>query len=914
MTNEGKRDTGRHARPPRVARWLLRRVLPDDGRAVSIAGDLVEEFHADVAGRSRTVAAARYWRHVLSIATRYALRRRRIMSAPMGDTLHVSASGRPTALGALREDLRDARRFLIKHPGFAAVAVLTLAVGVGANTAIFSVLHAVVLRDLPYHDADRLAVLWTLNLRQNLRDGSSYLNFRDWKEQSRAFEDMAVCLDTVREFFAETGRQEPERIRVASVGPGFFRVLGAPALLGRTLEPADFDAGQRAVVISHGFWRQRFGGTTDAIGKSVDHDGTRYEVVGVMAPDFALPTADVQVWTPMSVQSELWRRLHDPRSRAGDLVAVWGRLKPTATFESAQAELDTIAARLRDEYPDTNAESGVLIEPLTDHVLGARTAPALWVLFGAVGFVLLIACANVASLALARSAARRHELSIRTALGASKRRLVRQALAENLVVAVLAASVGLVFAWLVATALRTWAASALPRLETVRLDLNVFLFTLVASLASGLVAGVLPALQSSKVNPVDALREGGARSLGGRGSRRLRRGLVIAELALAVVLLAGAGLLIRSFVRVQAVDRGFDSRHLLLLQVALPDKYDDDQDDDLVQRAAYFREAFERIRRIPGVAAAGAVTDFFIHRNADQLITIEGRPRRDVNDVAPPLTRDWVVPGYFQALRIPLRQGRLLRDSDLDPRAPPVAVINETMARAFWPGENPVGKRLKWGANPDAGTPWTTVVGVVANMTRQNLDEPAIPYLFAPGISDLMDVVVRTVGDPHALRDAIRAELRALEPTAPPYGIVAVEQRLRETVALRTLQTLLLATLAAVALILAVIGVYGVIHQAVITRTQEIGVRMALGASKASVLRMILAGALGLSVTGLTVGLLGALALAQTLSSFLYETSPLDPLIYVAVALLLVVVTTVASLLPAYRAARVDPMAALRYE
>ncbi|MPZ21349.1 MAG: FtsX-like permease family protein [Luteitalea sp.] len=724
---------------------------------------------------------------------------------------------------------------------------------------------------------------------------------------------MAVCLDTVREFFAETGRQEPERIHVASVGPGFFRVLGAPALLGRTLEPADFEAGQRAVVISHSFWRQRFGGTTDAIGKSIDHDGARYEVVGVMAAEFELPTADVQVWTPMSAQPELWRRLQDPRSRAGDMVAVLGRLSPTATFESAQAELDTIAARLRDEYPDTNAESGVLIEPLTGHVLGSRTAPALWFLFGAVGFVLLIACANVANLALARGAARRHELSIRTALGASKRRLARQALTESLVLAVLAASVGLLFAWLVATALTTWAASALPRLETVRLDLSVFLFALVVSLASGLIAGLLPALQSSTVNPVDALREGGARLAGGRGSR-LRHGLVIAELALAVVLLSGAGLLIRSFVRVQTVDRGFDSRHLLLLQVALPDKYDDDQDDDLAQRAAYFREAFERIRGIPGVAAAGAVTDFFIQRNADQLITIEGQPRNDVNDLAPPLTRDWVIPGYFEALRVPLLQGRLLRDSDLDPRAPPVAVINEAMARAFWPGQNPVGTRLKWGANPDADTLWTTVVGVVADMTRQSLDEAVIPYMFAPGVSDLMDVVVRTVGDPDALRDAIRAELRSLEPTAPPYGVVAVEQQLRETVALRTLQTLLLGTLALVALILAVIGVYGVIHQSVVARTQEIGVRMALGASKRSVLGMVLSAAIGLAATGLGLGMIGALALAQTLSSFLYETSPLDPLIYIAVAALLVVVTTVACLAPAYRAARVDPMAALRYE
>ncbi|MPY90771.1 MAG: FtsX-like permease family protein [Luteitalea sp.] len=903
-------DRAPRMRPPRLATWLVRRALPRDARAASVAGDLLEEFNRDVETRSATVATGRYWRHALSIAARYAFGRQRAEHS----SVHNGTAARRSAtlLGALREDLRDARRSLFKHPGFAAVAVLTLAVGVGANTAIFSVLQAVVLRDLPYHQADRLAVLWTLKLGQNLPDNSSYLNFRDWKAQSRTFEDMAVYRDRVQEFFAETGRQGPERIHVALVGPGFFRLLGAPALLGRTLEPADFDADQQAVVISHSFWRQRFGGTTDAIGKSVDHDGTRYEVIGVMAPDFELPTADVQAWTPMSVQPELWRRLQqDPRSRAGDLVAVLGRLNPTATFESAQAELDTIAARLRDEYPDTNAESGVLIEPLTDHVLGSRTAPALWLLFGAVGFVLLIACANVANLALARGATRRHELSIRTALGANKLRLVRQALTENLVLAVLAASVGLLFAWLVATALRTWAASGLPRLETVRLDLNVFLFALLVSLASGLIAGVLPALQSSTVNPVDALREGGARLAGGRGSR-LRHGLVIAELALAVVLLSGAGLLIRSFVRVQTVDRGFDSRHVLLLQVHLPDRYDDGK-DDAAQRVAYFREAFERILGLPGVAAAGAVTDFFIERNVDSLTTIEGQPRRRPNDPAPPLLRDWVIPGYFEAMRIPLLQGRPLRDSDLDPNAPPVGVINETMARAFWPGESPVGKRLKWGANVGADTPWTTVVGVVADMRRRRLDEAAIPYMFEPGVSDLMDVVVRTVGDPDALRDVIRAELRALEPTAPPYGVVTVEQRLWETVALRTLQTLLLGALAAAALILAVIGVYGIIHQSVVTRTQEIGIRMALGASASSVLRMILSGALGLAAAGLGLGLIGSIALGRTISSFLYETSPVDPLVYAAVVALLLIVTTVACLAPARRAARVDPITALRY-
>ncbi|MPY90769.1 MAG: FtsX-like permease family protein [Luteitalea sp.] len=565
---------------------------------------------------------------------------------------------------------------------------------------------------------------------------------------------------------------------------------------------------------------------------------------------------------------------------------------------------------LRDEYPDANARHGIAIDPLTDHLIGSRTEHSLWLLFGAVGFVLLIACANVANLTLARGAARRHEFSLRAALGASRQRLLRQALTENLVLAVLAASVGLLFAWLAATAFKTWASSALPRLETVHLDVNVFLFALLVALTSGLIAGLLPALQFSIANPVEALREGGPRSLGGRGSRRLRHGLVIAELALAVVLLAGAGLLMRSFVRVQTADRGFDSQNVLLLQVDLPDRY-----DSAAKSGAYFRGALDRIRALPGVAAAGAVSDFFIaHRHADSVISLEGRPPRRPGEPAPPLLRDAVIPGYLEAMRIPLLRGRRLRDSDLAPDAPPVGVINEAMGRWFWPGENPVGKRLKWAPDPGADAPWITVIGVVSDMRRQQLDKAAIPSMFFAGIRNQMDIAVRTVGDPQALQQAIRAELRALDPAVPPYGVVTVDQWLGETVALRTLQTLLLGALAAAALILAVIGVYGIIHQSVVARTQEIGVRMALGASRDAVLRMILSGALGLAATGLALGLIGALTLGRAISSFLYETSPLDPLIYAAVATLLLVVTTAACLAPARRAARVDPIAALRYE
>jgi putative ABC transport system permease protein len=804
---------------------------------------------------------------------------------------------------SLIQDLQYGFRSLMKSPGFTAVAVLTLALGVGANAAIFSVLRAVVLRDLPYHDADRIAVMWTKNIRQNLPDGSSYLNFRDWKEQSKTFEQMAAY---VRPEFTRgtlSGGPGAERIHIGQIGPGFFELLGTAPLLGRTFEAGDFTAATRTVIISHSLWRQRFGADRSVIGRSMQFNDLTVEVVGVMPPGFELPTAEVQLWQPQFFGPG-W---HEERSRGADGLIVLGRLRPSATIASARAEMDAIAARLRDQYPATNAAFGVMTDPLTDRVIGQTTTRSLWLLFGSVGFVLLIACANVANLVLARSARRRNEFSLRTALGASRTRLVRQALTENLVLSLLAGTVGLLFAWGGTVALRRLAPGALPRAETISADATVLLFLLAVSLASGLIAGLLPALQLSSARPADVLREDGPRALGGRGGRRLHQGLVVAEIALAVMLLSGAGLLLRSFQRVQATNRGFDSGNVLLLQVDLPGSYDNGE-----KMRAFYTEVTRRIRALPGVLAVGAVSDFFIHRQPDYHVALEGQPAKREEDPAHPLTEDQVVPGFFEAMRIPLLRGRLLQDSDLAPGALQVIVINEEMARRFWPDQDPVGKRLKYGLDPGSKNPWKTVVGMVADMRRQRLDEPAIPYMFQPGVHRQMDIAIRTQNDPDTSRDAIRAEMRAIDPSVPPYGIVTVEQRLGRTVALRRLQTLLLTALAAVALVLAVIGAYGVIHQSVAARTQEIGVRMALGANSGAVLRMVLTAGLAPAVAGLGLGLLGSLVLSRTLSSFLYETNALDPLIYLAVTVTLLAVTTLACLAPALQAARLDPMAALR--
>ena len=806
---------------------------------------------------------------------------------------------------SITQDLRYGLRSLYKNKGFATLAILTLALGVGANAAIFSVLRAVVLRDLPYHDANRIAVMWTKNIRQNLPDGSSYLNFRDWQAQSKTFQQMAAYVRP--EFTRDTlgGQAGAERLYSGQVGPGFFQLLGTSPLLGRTFEDRDFTAVTRSVVISHSLWRQRFGGDTAVLGKSIELSDMTVEVIGVMPPEFELPTADVQVWRPIFFGPQ-WQ---SEGSRAADALIVLGRLAPGATFASARSEMDAIAARLRDQYPATNASFGVITDPLTERVIGSTTERSLWLLFGSVGFVLLIACANVANLVLARGAARRTEFSLRTALGAGKGRLIRQSLTENLLLAILAGLVGLLIAWSGTVLLRNLAPGALPRAETIHVDGGVLLFLLVVSLTSGLLAGLLPALQLSVANPAEVLREGGPRSLGGRTGRRVNQGLVVAEIALAVVLLTGAGLLIRSFLRVQSANRGFDSTNVLLLQVDLHGKY-----DNIEKIAAFYTSAIQRLRALPGVLAVGAVSDFFIHRQPDYRVAVEGRPIQRIEDPAPPLTEDQVIPGYFEAMRIPVLRGRALNDGDLAKGALQVIVINEEMARRFWPGEEPLGKRLKYGLDPGAKNPWKTVVGVVADMRRQRLDEPAIPYMFQPGYIRQMDIAVRTGGDPNRLRDAIRAEMRALDPTVPPYGIITVEQRLGRTVALRRLQMMLLTALAAVALILSVVGAYGVVQQSVAARTQEIGIRMALGANAAAVLKIVLTGGLAPAALGAVLGLLGSLALRRTLASFLYETNALDPLIYFAVFVLLLGVTVIACLVPAVRASQVDPVAAIRAE
>ena len=587
-----------------------------------------------------------------------------------------------------------------------------------------------------------------------------------------------------------SGGGGPERIHLADVGPGFFELLGTAPLIGRTFEPGDFSATRApssSATVSGGSVSARIAACS---ARSIQLGDATVEIVGVMPPEFELPERGGPALAAAVVRPGLAERT-EPRLRtASSCSAGWRRRRPSRRRAPKWMPLRPVC---ESSIPRSNASFGVSTDPLVDRVIGPTTERSLWLLFGSVGFVLLIACANVANLVLARAAARRHEFSLRTALGAGKTRLVRQALTENLVLSLLAGTVGLLFAWAGTMALRDFAAGALPRADSIQLDASVLLFLLVASLGSGLLAGLLPALAAvddesrrgpPRGRPADARRTRRPPRAPGAGGRRdrARRDPAVGRRSPDSQLPARPGGEPRVRLAQRAAAAGGPARQ---------------RTTTTAKSAAFFSEATRRIRALPGVVAVGAISDFFIHRQPDYRIALEGQPPQRPDDPAPPLTEDQVVPGYFEAMRIPLLRGRLLQDSDLAPGRRQVVVINEEMARRFWPGQDAVGRRFKYGLDPAAKSPWKTVVGVVADMRRQRLDEAAIPYMFQPGVRSQMDIAVRTLGDPDVLREAIRAEMRALDPAAPPYGIVTVEQRLGRTVALRRLQTMLLVALAA---------------------------------------------------------------------------------------------------------------------
>ncbi|MHC4696218.1 MAG: ABC transporter permease [Planctomycetota bacterium] len=797
------------------------------------------------------------------------------------------------------QDLRYAFRMLLIRPGFTAVVVLTLALGIGANTAIFSVVNAVLLLPLPYSDPDQLTMIWQSNPGSGLgRSTVSPPNFIDWRNQSKSFQGMSVFRF---EAFNLSGRDEPERLIGTRASASLFSVLGAETLLGRTFRPEDDQRGaDPVVVLSHALWERRFGSDQALVGRTLTLSNVPHTVVGITLPGFAFPRRS-ELWVPyIFTEDELTQR-------GSVYLQVIGRLRPGVALRTAQAEMDAIAGRLERAYPESNTGWGVSLVRLHEQMVsGAR--PTLLALFGAAGFVLLVACANVANLLLARASFRTREIAIRVALGASRSRVFAQLLTESVVLALVGGGLGMLVAFWGTDMLTRLAPTGVPRLGEAGVDTHVVGFAFAVSVLTAVLFGVGPALQGSRYDLHDSLKEGGWQTAVTRRSRRLRQSLVVAEFAIAFVLLVGAGLMIRSIARMQAVDPGFDPRGTVATRIDLPaSKYAEER-----QQATFFKEVVERIEALPGVRCAGAVTTLPLGRSNLMFdFTIEGRPRpeRGQELVA---GFDAMTPHYFRTMGIPLVRGRVFTERD-DASAPLVAVINTTMARTHWPGEDPVGQRIAIGSGD---TIWE-IVGVVGDVKHDSLTGDARSAMFIPleqAPFSFSNLVVRAERDPMALASAIRGAVWSVDPHQPLGSMRTVEQYLADATSAPRATMLLLGVFAAVALILSAVGIYGVMSYSVSQRSHEIGVRVALGARALDVAKLMLSQGAVLVALGVGIGLGGAIALTRVLRSLLFGVGATDAATIFAGAIILTAVGLLACYVPARRAMKVDPMVALRYE
>ena len=807
------------------------------------------------------------------------------------------------------QDARFAIRMLLKRPGFTTLIILTLALGIGANTAIFSVLNGVVLRPLQFEEPDELVMVWETNAATSLERGFvSYPNFRDWKEQNQVFDGLAAFRSTG---VTLTGVDEPKRITGAQVSGKFFSLFHTEAAVGRTLRSEDNKAGAEAVVVlGDGLWRRRFGADTDIIGRSLTLDGKVHTVIGVLPPDFRFPVAlaEAELWTPLDLEFMFIE------IRKAHWLRVVGRLRPGVTVAQATAEMDTIAGRLERQYPDSNTGRGVHIVPLHEQVVAHARSP-LFMLLGAAGLVLLIACANVANLLLSRSAGRRGELAIRTAVGAGRLRLVRQLLTESVVLGLTAGLVGVLLAMWSVDALVTLIPSDLPRTDEIGLDTSVVAFALILTLCTSMLFGLAPALHTAPSNLPASLKEGGREAVivGSRG--RLRGVLVASEVALALVLLIGAGLLMRSFHRLMGVDFGFAPENVLTFELSLPPAANQSADE----QAELYSQVLERLESLPMVESACANTTLPLTGGGIGLtFEIEGRPQ-PAPDAEPSALYGSISPRYFHTLGIPLIEGRPFNELDTRDR-PGVMIINQAMARRFWAGESPLGHRLRLQKGPfvsgDSDPESYEIVGVAGDVRRFILEEPE-PCMYVPLRQQtwrFMAFALRSTGDPMTLIRTVRGEVGAVTQEAAPYAFKTLDQYLADTVARRRFAMLLLGVFAAIALILAAVGIYGTLSYTVAQRTHEIGVRMALGAQQTDLVGMVLKHGLTLTAFGLVIGLVGAFAGTRVLTSLLFEITTLDPMTFISVSLVLGTVALLACYIPARRATRIDPMVALRCE
>ncbi len=877
----------------RLLQRLARRLPLFLGRR-SFERDLDDEmrFHLEM-------QASQYRDRGMSTGEAVALARRNFGPAAEHKERVRDAHGLTTLDDAWR-DVRFAVRSLARTPGFTLLALFTFALGIGANAAIFSVLNAVLLRPLPYPASERIMTLWTDNANQGWpKDVSSYPNFADWRAQNTTFTEMAAYAPTSRTL---TGTGEPEQVRGAVVAPSFFQVMGVSPARGRAIAMDDFNADRRVVVLSDEFWRRRFGGDQKIVGTSILFGGVAHEVVGIMPPGFAFPQRTTEFW--VTFQSAI----ANPNGRGNFSFSVVGRLKPEATIEQAGAELSAIAKRLETEYPATNVKLGVTIVPLHEEIVG-DVRPAVLVLMGAVGFVLLIACANIANLLLARGAARTREIAVRSALGAGRGRIVRQLLTESVCLALLGGALGLLLARWGVDLLVALGPTALPRMSEVSIDADVLLFTVGASLLTALLFGLPPALRASSVQLSDTLKEGTRSMAGTRAGSRVRRALVVVEIALALMLLIGAGLLFESFRQLSRVESGFDGTNVVTARISLPGgKY-----PAPAQARAFYDDLQARVRALPGVRAVGLTTALPLSGAVEgSTMAVEGRPPMpDLDDKE--VRRSIVSPGYFAALGIPVLAGRTFTEQERGDTTT-VIMINETLKSLHFLGEDPIGRRMQWGCvGPQC--PWMTVIGVVRDTKQDGLDEFVRPetyisYLQVPRLG--LNVAIRTQGDPLAVVPSLRALVQSMDRDVPVASVATMEQMAETSVATRRFNTLLLGIFSSLALVLALVGIYGVMSYAVSQRSQEVGIRMALGARAGDVLRLILREAMTLAGAGIVLGIILALTLTRVMQSLLFEVSATDVTTFTVTTLVLAMVALIASYLPARRAAGVDPVVALR--